>query len=120
MKNKKAVLVVEPTAKAFDRFKEVLKNSPKSKYKGYMILSFPSYEALGRVITGARLELLSAIRNHKPSSIQKLAKTVHRDFKNVYKDVMVLSEYGLIELKEKGPRKATLPVALYTELLIAA
>ena len=75
MKNKKALLIVEPTAKAFDRFKEVFKNPSKSKYKGYTILSFSSFETLGKVITGARLELLSAIRSNKPNSIQELARS---------------------------------------------
>lgn len=120
MKTKKAMLVVESTAKAFQRFAHVLKKPSKSKYKGVTILSFPSYEALGRVITGARLELLSAIRVHKPASIQELARAVGRDFKNVYNDVKLLAEYGLIELKENGARKAARPAALYTELLIAA
>jgi predicted transcriptional regulator len=120
MKTKKALLIVEPTAKAFSRLAEVLKSPSTTKYKGYTILSFPSYEALGRVITGARLELLSAIRTHKPSSIQELARAVKRDFKNVYQDVKLLAQYGLIDLKENGARKAAHPVALYTEFLIAA
>lgn len=45
------------------------------------IISFPDFETLGRVITGARLELLSAIRTHKPKSIQELARVVKRDFR---------------------------------------
>ncbi len=120
MKTKKALLIVESTSKAFDRFAEVLKSPSKSKYKGYIVLSFPSYEILGRVITGARLELLSAIRASKPSSIQELARVVKRDFKNVYQDVKLLAEYGLIELKENGARKAAHPIALFSEFLIAA
>lgn len=120
MKNKRALLIVEPTSKAFDRFTEVLKKPIQSRYKGYVVLSFPSFEVLGRVVTGARLELLSAIRSFKPKSIQQLAKAVKRDFKNVYKDIQLLAEYGLIELKENGARKATSLSAKYTELLIAA
>jgi predicted transcriptional regulator len=52
-----------------------------------VIISFPDFETLGRVITGARLELLSAIRAHKPKSIQELARILKRDFKNVHQDV---------------------------------
>lgn len=120
MKTKRALLLVESTAKSFDRISKVLKNPLKSKYKDCIILSFPSYETLGKVITGARLELLSAIRASEPKSIQELARLVKRDFKNVYQDVKLLAQYGLIELKENGARKASLPVAKYTELLIAA
>lgn len=120
MKNKRALLVVEPTSKAFKRFAEVLNSPSKSKYKGCIVLSFPSYEVLGRIITGARLELLSAIRMHRPRSIQELARLVERDFKNVYQDVKLLADYGLIELKETGARKASHPIAKFSELLIAA
>lgn len=120
MKSKRALLIVEPTAKAFDRLAEVLKNPAKSKYKGCIVLSFPSFEVLGKIVTGARLELLSAIRIHKPRSIQELARLINRDFKNVYQDVKLLAEYGLIELKENGARKASHPIARFTELLIAA
>jgi len=120
MKTKKALLLVEPTKKAFDRFAAVLKNPSLAKYKDCTILSFPSFEILGKIITGNRLELLSTIRLHHPKSIQDLARIVKRNFKNVYTDVKLLEEYGLIDLKTNGPRKAALPVSKFTEFLIAA
>ena len=120
MKMNKALLVVEPTKEAFARFASVLKRPSKTKYKGYTIISFPSFEILGKVITGPRLELLSVIKNQKPNSIQELSRMVERDFKNVYTDVKILVEYGLIELKESGARKAALPIAKYSEFLIAS
>ena len=43
-----------------------------------------------------------------------------RDFKNVYNDVKLLVEYGLIDLKESGARKSAVPMAKYSEFLIAA
>jgi predicted transcriptional regulator len=118
--NKRALLIVEPTSKAFERFADVLKHPSKSSYKDCTVLSFPSYDILGKVITGARLEILSAIRTFKPKSIQELARNVKRDFKNVYNDVKLLARYGLIELKESGARKTALPVSKFTEFLIAA
>lgn len=120
MKTKRALLIVEPTKKALERFSSVFKNPSKQKYRGYIILSFPSYEVLGKIITGPRLELLSAIKNHNPQSIQELARIVKRDIKNVHGDVKILVEYGLIDLKSNGPRKASLPIAKFTEFLIAA
>lgn len=84
------------------------------------IISFPDFETLGRVITGARIELLITIRAYKPRSIQELARIVKRDFKNVYDDVKLLAEFGLIELKEKGPRRASAPKAPFSELVLAA
>jgi predicted transcriptional regulator len=85
-----------------------------------MIITFPNYEILGKIITGERLKLLGMIRKHKPKSIQELAKIVDRDFKNVYQDVQLLSQYGLISLKSKGPRKASEIKALYSEIILAA
>lgn len=120
MKTKKAVLIVESTKDAFDRFAAVLKNPSKGTHKGYVVLSFPSFEILGKVITGARLELLSVIRKSKPKSIQELARLAGRDFKNVYQDIKLLAQYGLIELKQQGPRKAATPIAKFSEFLIAA
>jgi len=111
---------VEPTKDAFDRFAHVLESQSKSAYKGYMILSFPSFEVLGKVITGARLELLSIIRKTKPKSIQELARLAQRDFKNVYQDIQLLAQYGLIDLKEQGARRAATPKSKFSEFLIAA
>jgi predicted transcriptional regulator len=119
MKIKKALLIVEPTSKAFDRAFKVLAR-PSRKFVGVTILSFPSFEMLGKVVTGARLELLTAVRKNKPKSIQELARILGRDFKNVYGDVKLLADFGLIDLKERGARKATLPVAKFEELVLAA
>jgi len=120
MKTNKALLLVEPADEAFSRFASILKKPSKSKYKGYTIISFPSFKILGQIMSGARLELLSVIKNEKPSSIQDLSRILGRDFKNVYTDVKLLSNFGLIELKETGARKAAKPQAIFTEFLIAA
>ena len=119
MKTKKVVLIVESTKQSFDRaFSTIAK--PSKKFAGMAVISFPDFETLGRVITGARIELISIIRSKKPSSIQELARFVDRDFKNVYQDVKLLAQFGLIELKEQGPRKAATPTAKYSELVLAA
>jgi predicted transcriptional regulator len=119
MKNKKVLLTVEPTGRAIDRgFSEL--NRPSKKYRGVTIISFPDFETLGRVISGTRLELLSVIRKRKPSSIQELARMIKRDFKNVHQDVKLLAEFGLIELKDAGPRRSAEPQAKYSEIILAA
>ncbi|MEQ1663918.1 MAG: hypothetical protein ABL927_00920 [Bdellovibrionales bacterium] len=119
MKNKKVLLVVESTQKALDRSYTALERTSRNK-KNVTIISFPDFETLGRVITGARLELLNNIRLMKPRSIQDLARLVKRDFKNVYQDVKLLAEFGLIDLKEAGPRKSAEPHAKYSEIILAA
>ncbi len=119
MKGKRVLLVVEPQKQAMDRVFTTMKK-PTRKSASTIIISFPDFETLGRVITGARLELLSAIRVHKPKSIQELARLVKRDFKNVYQDVRLLADFGLIEIEEGGPRRASTPKAKFTELVLAA
>jgi len=119
MKTKRALLVVEPTRKSMDRAFSVLAR-PSKRFAGAMIIAFPDFETLGRVITGARVQLLNCIRTRKPKSIQELARFVERDFKNVYEDVKLLAEFGLIELRANGPRRAAVPVARYRELVLAA
>lgn len=119
MKTKKALLIVEPPKQAMNRAFSVL-TKPSKRFAGATIISFPDFETLGKVITGARVELISVIRHKKPKSIQELARLVDRDFKNVYQDVKLLSQFGLIELKETGARKASTPISLFSEFVIAA
>lgn len=119
MKKRKVVLRVESTKASFDRAFSALAR-PSKKHAGTEYIAFPDYETLGRVITGARIQLINVIRAQKPISIQELARMVDRDFKNVYQDVKLLAQFGLIELKEQGPRKAAAPVAKYSELVLAA
>src|SRR5277367_4290431 len=119
MKTKRALLVVESQKQAMDRAFGVL-TRPTKKYAGMTIISFPDFETLGRVITGARVQLLTTIRAKKPKSIQELARFVKRDFKNVYQDVKLLCEFGLIELKGVGSRGSVAPLAKFYELVLAA
>lgn len=119
MKTRRVMLVVEPQKKAMDRAFHVLAK-PTKKFAGTEIISFPDFETLGKVITGARVEVLNVIRQQKPKSIQELARMVKRDFKNVYQDVQLLKEFGLIELQESEPRRAAVPLSKFTELILAA
>ncbi len=119
MKNNRCLLIVESPKASMDRAMSQLKK-PSGKYKGMTIIAFPDFETLGKVVTGARLELLAVIRQRKPKSIQELARFVKRDFKNVYQDVKFLAEFGLIQLIEGGPRRAAAPVARFSELVLAA
>ena len=119
MKKNKCVLIVESTKQSMERAFSELKK-PSSKYKGMSILSFPDYETLGKVVTGARLEIIAVARKSKPKSIQELARLVGRDFKNVCQDVKLLADFGLLTLDEGGPRKASTPIAKYSEIVLAA
>lgn len=61
------------------------------------------------------MEILKTVTRHEVKSIYELAKLVNRDFKNVYSDVKLLSEVGLLELKEThGSRKGLQPIAKFS------
>ena len=60
-------------------------------------LAFESWDALARVMTGKRMELLHYVRRHKVSSVRALAKALGRDYSNVHADVQALSAAGLLD-----------------------
>jgi predicted transcriptional regulator len=60
-------------------------------------LAFESWDALARVLTGKRMELLSYVRRHPAASVRALAKGLGRDYSNVHADVQALASAGLLD-----------------------
>ncbi len=60
-------------------------------------LAFENWDALARVLTGRRMELLHYVRRHEVASVRALAKALGRDYSNVHADVRALSAAGLLE-----------------------
>jgi len=67
-------------------------------------LSFESWDALARVLTGKRMELLRYVRRNHVPSVRALAKALSRDYSNVHADVKALASAGLLEASAKGVR----------------
>jgi predicted transcriptional regulator len=65
-------------------------------------LAFESWDALARVLTGKRMELLRYVRRHKVASVRALAKALGRDYSNVHADVQVLIGAGLLDATDGG------------------
>ncbi|MBI3556558.1 MAG: hypothetical protein HY074_09870 [Deltaproteobacteria bacterium] len=82
---------------------------------------FESLDAVRVVLTDKRLELWRAIRDKRPDSISSLAKMVHRGFKAVYRDLLLLESLGLITFKKTKGKRGDLqaPVSLVDELQLA-
>ncbi len=68
---------------------------------------FTSLEAVRALLTDKRMELLHLIRKHSPRSINQLAAIAGRDFKNVHTDIMLLKDYGLVQLSKRGKANKT-------------
>ena len=67
-------------------------------------LAFESWDALARVLTGKRMELLRYVRRHKVTSVRALAKALGRDYSNVHADVQALTAAGLLDTTGGGMR----------------
>lgn len=67
-------------------------------------LAFESWDALARVLTGKRMELLGYVRRHKVTSVRALAKALKRDYSNVHADVQALTAAGLLDTTGDGVR----------------
>jgi predicted transcriptional regulator len=65
-------------------------------------LLFESWDALARVLTGKRMDLLRYVHRHKVGSVRALAKALGRDYSNVHADVQALTAAGLIETADDG------------------
>ena len=67
-------------------------------------LAFESWDALARVLTGKRMELLRYVRWHSATSVRALAKALGRDYSNVHADVRALAAAGLLDTADGGVR----------------
>ncbi|MBI1778828.1 MAG: hypothetical protein HYR63_26105 [Proteobacteria bacterium] len=67
-------------------------------------LTFESWAALARVLTGKRMELLRYVRRHEVASVRALAKALARDYSNVHADVQALTAAGLLDTTDGGVR----------------
>ena len=67
-------------------------------------LAFESWDALARVLTGKRMELLRYVRHNNVTSVRALAKALSRDYSNVHADVKALANAGLLDASAKGVR----------------
>ncbi len=118
MKIKKIKIRIKDLKSMLDDFVktgEAIERGEKLKpVKGRPEVYFTSFEALRKVLTPKRLELLHIIKMKKPSSINELARIAKRDLKNVADDVKYLEQVGLIERKKTANRTA--PVVTYDKL----
>ena len=78
--------------------------------------SCPAHTLPGRL---DRLQILTIIPALKPTSISELAKAMKKDFKNIHSDLTFIADIGLIELREKDPRKTLGPIAKFDDIELA-
>jgi len=67
-------------------------------------LAFESWDALARVVTGKRMELLRHVHKSPAPSVRSLAKALGRDYSNVHADVKALTAAGLLDAADGSLR----------------
>lgn len=86
------------------RFVDAWHRAKRGKTFNERHLSFESWDALARVMTGKRMELLRHVRRHPVASVRALAKALGRDYSNVHADVQALTAAGLLDATDGGVR----------------
>jgi predicted transcriptional regulator len=114
MKSKKVKIIIKSRAQLKQELASALKGKRRRIQSDDEIV-FSSVEALMKVLTKSRLEILIFLTKHKPNSIYELAKGLGKDFKNVHSDVRKLANLELIILENKNDARRSLrPGAKYT------
>lgn len=118
MKVKNVRIGIRTREEAFKEAKEVMKRlSRGEKVKRQTGIYFENLDAMRRVLTEKRLEILHTIKERHPSSVYELSKILGRDLTNVIDDLNYLKELELVELsKSKKERGKTIPTVDYDKI----
>ena len=87
---------------------------------------------INRILSKARLELFSMVREKQPNNIQELSQLLQRDYANVWRDCQVLASCRIIDLKKNDQEMQNItrgqmqsiagnqirPIALYDQIVI--
>ena len=94
---------VQTAQAALSRFGHALQATMEGRSpRPYSGIGFENMAQFGEVFTPKRWELVEALKTAGPMSIYALAKQLDRHYRNVYKDVRILSEWLVIGKDESG------------------
>lgn len=104
----------EPAEETREEFRKKVEALEKGEEVDNMHVLNLTDEQLQRLASTKNIELIRAITEHEPSSINELADAVNRDYKEVHRNVKELEEIGVIEFEQEGRSKR--PVFGYDEI----
>jgi predicted transcriptional regulator len=118
MKIKNVKIGIRTKSNGLQEAKNIMKRiSMGEKVRKKIGIYFENLNAMRKVLTEKRLEVIHIIKEEHPSSIYELAKLMGRDLTNVIDDLNYLKELGLVELiKSKKNRKKTIPKVDYDKI----
>ena len=93
---------------------QALERGDTAAVNGTPVLSFTDHDQLLQTFTPRTLDLLTAIRQEQPSSINETARVVNRDVKNVHDELARLEKLGVIHFEQDGQAKR--PIVWFDEL----
>ena len=97
-----------------EAFEKVRRGKKVDKSRG---IYFTSLEAMRKVLTEKRLELLHVIKEQEPDSVYELSKLVKRDIKNINSDLELLKNIGLVSVtKARKGRERIIPRVNYDKI----
>src|SRR3989338_7642989 len=106
IKIKKINVVIENLDSFFNKSKEEFRKLEEGKLKKSVDVLSLSEDEYRNLFSKKRLDIIKALRHKKFISIYELAKQLDRPYKNVYDDINLLLELGVIEKDEdKKTRK---------------
>lgn len=100
IKIKKINVVIEDLDRFFEKSKEEFKKLDEGKLKKPVNVLSLSEDEYRNLFTKKRVDIIKALKHKKFISIYELAKELNRQYKNVYDDVNLLLELGIIEKTE--------------------
>jgi predicted transcriptional regulator len=114
-----SILVV--TVKSADEFHDDVTDEIEALKQGDAVestptISFTSYDDLMETLTPRALDLIEAIRQEEPTSINETARVVDRDVKNVHEELSRLAQLGIIFFEVDGQSKQ--PTVWFDEIII--
>ncbi|MBI1936356.1 HTH domain-containing protein [Candidatus Woesearchaeota archaeon] len=100
IKIKKINVVIEGLNSFFNKSKGEFKQLQEGRLKNSVEVLSLSEDEYRNLFSRKRIDIIKALRHRKFISIYELAKQLKRSYKNVYDDVNLLLELGIIEKAE--------------------
>lgn len=119
MKVKNLTIGIKSVEESLKEFAQVVKTVQRGEIPktAKEEVNFISLEAMRKVLTPKRLDLLHTIREKHPQSVYELAQMTKRDLKNVQQDISLLSRIGLVSLSRRMiSRERVMPIVDYDHL----
>lgn len=104
------------TTAPWEDYQETMLETIETGTDGERLVAFEDAEAIQRLLTPKRLELLKSVMEDPPESLRQLAARLERSPSEVHGDVHLLEEYGIVRLEAAG--RAKRPVVPYETIEI--